>query len=461
MKNFKVEVSKWLEKYSLIKKAESESLLKEELHKEGFSILSINEIGDINITWNKFFFEILEKNWNIKIWTIVSNDIFKAYLKLKYELKYDLKYIYLDKETSLEEKEKIIKELETHYILYLETNKKNIDKKQSEIDSKIKTIKKDSIDSLDSFQMKKELDYVYEIIDRVLFKLKNLLEINDNEYINFEKKEILKNIYTEIIKLKSSTNIYKLKQVWELALNKIWEIELEILENKKNEEYKNLLNETNKLLRQVWSKKLFIEKEKDIKYIFNNIFNNLIWFLKSNKKEKKVEIDTTSIWYLKNKHLLNKYETRLKQLKKEKIQNFLIYILPTKSNIEKKLEFTLKEKVIRQNLVILKWRINWGISSYVKIIKWYKYFIDKLLIFINFFKKPILLILFIYSFIFLIINLINNYKIAKIDISFNWMFYFIYFIIILILIKLTKWIFSLILNIVIFLFLFIFWVINF
>jgi hypothetical protein len=94
--------------------------------------------------------------------------------------------------------------------LYLEENKKNINKKQSEIESKIKDSKDDSIDS---FEMKKELDNVYKIIDKVLSKLKNLLEINDSEYISSEKKELLKNIYTEIVKIKSSTNIYKLRQI--------------------------------------------------------------------------------------------------------------------------------------------------------------------------------------------------------------------------------------------------------
>lgn len=460
MKNFKVEVSKWLERYNLIKKAESESLLRDELHREGFSILTITEIGDIDVTWNKFFFEILEKNWTIKIWTIVSNDIFKAYLKIKYELKYDLKYIYIDKDTSTEEKEKIIKELEIHYNLYLEANKKQLNKKQLENDDRFKVIKEESTDS---FQMKKELDYIYKIIDRVLFKLRNVLELNDNEYIDFQKKELLKNIYNEIIKLKNSTNIPKLKQIWELALNKIWEIELSILENKKNEEYKNLLSETNKLLREVWSKKSFIEKDKDLVYIFNKLLKEVFLYIKSNKKEKrkKIEIDTTSTAYLKNKHLLNKYESRLKQLEKEKRQNFLIYFIPNKSNLEKKLEYIIKEKVIRQNLIILKWRISWGIFSYIKLIKWYNYFIERLLNFVKFFEFPILLILIVYTVIFLSINLFNSFWVTDINLNFNWMFYFIYFNILLILIKLTKWIFSLGFNIVFFIFLFIFWVINF
>lgn len=92
MKNFKVEVSKWLEKYNLIRKAESESLLKELLHKEWFSVLSIQTMDNIEVEWNKFYFEIFQ-NGEWKVGTIVSKDIFKAYLRLKDNLKYDLKYI--------------------------------------------------------------------------------------------------------------------------------------------------------------------------------------------------------------------------------------------------------------------------------------------------------------------------------------------------------------------------------
>lgn len=460
MKNFKVEVSKWLEKYNLIKKAENELLLRQELHKEGFSILSINEIGDIEVFGNKFFFEILEKDGNIKIWTIVSNDLFKAYLKIKYELKYNLKYIYNDNNNTQEEKNKIIKELEIHYKIYLESNKKEIDEKLLKQNEKIKVVIEESTGT---FQMKKEIDENYKIIDKVLLKLKNISEINDSEYITLKKKDLLKNIYNEIIKIKTWTNINKLKQIWEIALVKIWEIELKILENKKWEEYKLLLSETNKLLKQVWSKKSFIEKDKDLGYIFNNLIKEIILFVKSNKKEKKkkIQIDTISTGYLKNKHLLNKYQIKLNQIKEEKRKNFIIYFIPNQKNLEKKQEIALKEKVIKQNLMILKSRINGTIFSYIKIIKWYNYFIERLLKILNFFKNPILIISFIYSFIFIVLNLLNSLSIIQIVLNFNGMFYFIYFNIVFILLQLTKWILSLSFNIVFLSFLFIFWVINF
>jgi hypothetical protein len=61
--------------------------------------------------------------------------------------------------------------------------------------------------------MKKELEETYKIIDRVLIKMDFFIKLENNEYLNFEKKEKLKQIHQEIIKLKTSTNIFKLRQI--------------------------------------------------------------------------------------------------------------------------------------------------------------------------------------------------------------------------------------------------------
>lgn len=459
MKNFKVEVSRWLEKYVLIRKAETESWLKEELHKEWFTLLSIQGIESIDVSGNKFYFEIIENNGTTKIGTIVSNDIFKAYLKIKYELKYNLAYIYLHQNTSLEEKQKIIKELEWHYQIYLESNKKEIQKKQEVEEIKLKNVVEESVDT---FAMKKELDQVYKVIDKVLIKLKFFLDLWENQYINFEKRELIRNVYNEVIKIKNSTNIPKLKQIWELALQKVWELELQILEAKKDDESKQLLRETNKLLREVGSKTTFIEKDKDLWYILSSFVKKVQDNIETTKKPvKKVEIDKTSMWFLKNKSLFIKYDAKLKELQKEMMQNFLVFLIPTESNIEKRDYFQLKKKVIEQNLTILKSRITWKTVSYVKIVKWYKYFIDKMVNFLNFFNLSIMMIIIIYSLLFILLTTLTQLWILNAKIDFNGMFYFIYFNILFILLKYTKGLISLFFNIVILTFLFIFWVINF
>lgn len=460
MKNFKIEAVKWVETFHLIKTAESEKWIRDDLHKEGFVIVSIVEIWDIQISGNKFFFEIIDTNGNIKIGTIVSNDVFKAYLKIKYEMKYNLKYIYQDQNTSIIEKERILKELENHYTLYQEINKKQIQEKEIK-DNTTKNIVIE--EKTDTFVMQKEIEKYTLMIEKVLLKLKNILEWEQNEFFNPSKKELLKNIYTEILKVKTSTNVNKLKQVGEIALLKIWELELEILENKKDEKYKNLLHETNILLKEAGSKKTFIEKDKDLNYIFNTAIKNFFVFIKSIKRQKtkKVEIDTTSTWYLRNKYLLNKYEAKWIKIKKEKLHNFIIYLIPSQKNSEKKEEFLLKEKVIQQNIMILKSRLEWSHFSYTKIVKGYYYFIEKILTYLNFFNNSFLIIISIYSIIFLIIYIWNNIWYSHIMINFNGMYYFIFINILFILFKTTRWLLSLIFNIVIFIFLFIFWVINF
>lgn len=458
MKTFKIEVAKWLQKFNLVKKANSEAELKEQLHKEWFSILSIQSIEESEIDWNKYFFEILN-NWELKTWTIVSNDIFKAYLKIKYQLKYDLKYIYQNQEETLIEKEKIIHDLESQYRIYLEANKKNLEQKSK----KEEVIKKEVVEeTTDSFLMKKEIDNVYNILNKALEKLKYFIEIQNNEYLDFEKKEKLKYIYTEILKLKSWTNIAKLKEIWELALIKIWEIELKILETKRDENSKKLLKETNKLLKEVWSKSSFVAKEDDFWYIIKTFFNSIKETLSPSKEKKeKFSIDTTSWTFLKTKLLIEKYESKLKELRKEKLKNFLIYIIPSKENNKLKINLYLKEKVLKQNIMIFKSRLTWKTFSYTKVLKWYYTFVWKIIYILNIAKIPVLFLVLFYSIIFLLLNLFNYFKIYNLEINFYWLFYFILLNLILILIKYTSWTFSLIFNIVFFSFLFIFWVINF
>lgn len=458
MKNFKVEVSKWLEKYNLIRKAESESLLKDMLHKEWFSVLSIQTMGDIEVDGNKFYFEIIQ-NWELKVWTIVSKDIFKAYVKIKDNLKFDLKYIYLDKDTSLNEKEKIIHELHEQYRIYLDANKKEIQKKEEIEKDKIKVVEEAKIED---FHMKKELDEVYEIITKVMQKLRYFIELPNNTYLDFEKKEKLKDLHNTLVKLKNSTNITKLRQIWELALTKVWELELKILESTKNTEAKKLLWETNKLLKEVWSKMNFVPKEDDIWYIIKTFLRDIAGFLKpSIQKKQKFSIDTSSSSYLKTKLLIEKYEKKLKILNKEKKQKFIIYIIPSPQNNKIKENFYLREKVIKQNLVILKSRLTGKTYSYTKIVKWYYTFLEKILGFIYFLKVPLFFLIFFYWSVFLFLNILNFIWLYQMNINFYGMFYFLFLNIAFLLLSFVRWFFSLSFNIVILSFLFIFWVINF
>jgi len=463
MKNFKVVVSKWTKKITLIKKAENEIILKWELHKEGYSILSIEEIWDIEIKWNKFYFEIIQ-NWSIKKWTISSNDIFKAYLKIKEELWYEVKYIYYKEDCSEQEKKEIIYDIEEQYKIYKKIHKKEITEINKEKINKQKTTKDD--ENTDYFYTKKQLEKSYELLDKVIKKIDYLLNFEDNSYIDFKKKETLKNINNELIKLKSSTNIVKIKQIWELALIKTWELELKILESKKDENTRALLKETNKLLKNLWSKRNFIEKDKDIVLILKNFLNSIINFILEKKQEilekkSRPKIDTKSSSYLKTKALYNKYVQKEKQLNKEILKNIYIYFIPNKKNKEKIEYYSLRKAVLSQNIKLLKNKLTWKKFSYILIVKWYNYFILKFLEVLYFFKNLLIIITIIYSFFFMLFNLMSFLWYINYNINYTWLFYFIFINLAFLLLNYTKWIITLIINVALLSFIYIFWIINF
>lgn len=459
MKTFKVVVLKWTQNFTLIRKAESEFQLKEDLHKEGFSVWSIEELQESEISWNKYYFDV-RQNGTIKTWTISSQDIFRSYIKIKYELNYDLVYLYYTPETPLEEKQKIIHDLEEQYKIYLEVNKKELQKEKEKNEEKISstTIKEESIDS---FQMKKEIEWVTRIIERVLVKMKGFIEIPDNDLISYEKREKLKAVYEEVNKLKTSTNIYKLKEIWELWLIKVWEIELSILETKKSEEVRKLLAETNKLLKSVGSKESFIEKEKDIGYLLEKWVNSLLDGFKKEKKRDVEILDKQSNAYTKTKVLYNKYEKKSKEVQLEILKNIHIFLIPTKENQKKSEYLLLKQKVIKQNMMILKAKLTKPLFSYTKIVKWYDTIVQKILDFLYYLRSPLYVFIFIYSALFIFLESLKFYWGIQLEVNYNGIFYFLLLLFFYIFVHFSKWLVTLIFNFVIFSFIFIVWVINF
>jgi len=100
MANYKIAVSKDGKKYNIVFKAENEALARERVHKEWYSILSLQEIFGKKEIWNTFIFEWI-KLWEYKQGKIVWNDIFKSYVKLRKDLDYDVKYIYSEEDNNL------------------------------------------------------------------------------------------------------------------------------------------------------------------------------------------------------------------------------------------------------------------------------------------------------------------------------------------------------------------------
>ena len=463
MNKFKISASKGQKKYSLVLSAASEDQAKQRVHSEWYSILSITPITEADISWNKFIFS-WTLNGKMKSWTIIWDDIFKIYLKLKDDLWYKLSELYpeSDKDMSDEEKSKILQNLDSSY------SHESRGKKSEPKERKKQSITEKK--SLEGFYMKKELDETYAMIDTVIEKLQSL--IVNPKLVDESKKQKLTDVYNSIIKIKKSTNIEKLKQVGEAALLKIWEIELQTLEESKNERSKKLLSETNKLLKQVWSSTQFKEKNKDINYLFW-LF---VWDLKQKientkdikkkifeKKEKKL-IDKESYSFLKTLLLLDKYKKRLKHNNKEIIKNISSFIFPVgKKASDAREKILLKRKVIKQNISLLNAKKSGKIISYTWVIKGYKKSVEKLVSLIKIFDSYIFYVVISYCVLFILyLNMVHLwYAFSGYNFNYTGVFYFIFLLSAFILTSVSRWLFLLSLNFVILFFILIFWVVNF
>jgi len=460
MKKFKIVVSKNKKKYTLVFHSENETKAKERAHKEWYSILSVTEIWEEDITWNKFIFRWIKNN-EVKSWMIIWDDIFKVYIKLKESLNYNIEYIYPENEKNITdtEKQNILKEIKEQYTIF-KKNKSKLDLKKIKEEINAEKNKKRK---KEQFYLQKELDETYSIIVFVLKKIKIILEWNSKNKLNIVEKEKFKLIYNEIVKLKKTTNISKLKEIWELALFKIWKLEVEILNKHKDKETSILLKETNTLLKKIGSKKYFIENRKTFKYILNPIIlkiKEFFDFFEKDKKKKKV-LDKTSYIYLKTSLLITKYNKRLEENNIKIFKNIIIFILPFWKNKEKRDNLLLRRKVIKQNILLLRTKLLWKIISYTRIknniIILFKK-IDKRLII---FRKISFNITIFYSLLFILYITYYYYFFDGIYINYKWIMYFIILILVYIATLFSKWFISLIFNFVILFFIVIIWVINF
>jgi hypothetical protein len=229
-------------------------------------------------------------------------------------------------------------------------------------------------------------------------------------------------VYQNIIQIKSSTNISKLKEIWELALLRIGQIELEVLEKEKNIYAKEYLKETNKLLKKIGSDKHFIEKDKDIRAIIDKFLKkgktSLKKWKENRKKNKKIEVDKTSYDYLKSAALLNRYKQRYKELRKEIIKKSYYPFISSKKE-----EFTrmmLTRWVLRQNIIIMKAKKSWKVYSYTKLVKWYERAFEILHNLLEGLNSYLFAVVAIFSFLFVFFLNFNYFLTTSSEASFNY-----------------------------------------
>ncbi|USN57945.1 MAG: hypothetical protein H6767_06375 [Candidatus Peribacteria bacterium] len=125
MPKFKLAVSKGQKKYSIVVNAEHEQEAREKVHNEGYSILGVELFEGKELQGKKFYFEV-ESGGKEKTGSIIGDDIFKIYLKLKLGLGYTVKLLYVeeDKDLPQDQKQKIVQDLEKQFVLYEQRQKK-------------------------------------------------------------------------------------------------------------------------------------------------------------------------------------------------------------------------------------------------------------------------------------------------------------------------------------------------
>lgn len=451
--NFKFIVSKNQKRYDLIINANSEFEARDRVHREWYSILSVEEVTNLNILWNKFLFTII-KDQETKNGVIYWEDIFKAYLKLKKEFWYDVVTLFAeeDKDKPEEYKKEVLKRVEEEYFLFSNKNKKQDDEI---LDQAKKQHVKENILEQD-FYLKKELEEVYKLTDFVLKKLQNL--INSAYFdISTEQKEKLTFILNSLISIKNSRNINKLREILELALIKIWKLELEYLEKTKDKKIGLLLKETNTLLKNTGSKTQIIEKNKDIWYILSQKLLVIKKIINDYKKDDSYKEDKETHSYIKTMVLLKKYQEKKQEVDKEYKKNmyFLFW------NKDKKEALDIRRTVINQNISILEAKLKWRILSYTKIIKGYRILEEMFLNIIKYILSHITVIVIVFCFIFLIFINLSYYSLFPVDISSDWLLIFIYFILLFLFLNLARGFSSFIFYFVFFIFLNIFFTVNF
>ncbi len=450
MQKYKIVASKSQKKYTIIVSADSETEAKEKIHKEDYSILSVSQISEAEIKGQKFIFQV-EIKGDIKNGIIVGKDIFKVYIKLRDEMGYKIIFLYPEGDeahNNAEKKQKIMSQLEHWYEMQKQTQK-------------IQTIQKENDEK---FYHSKELQQTQLLVEKVLSKLDSILTSSSKAWILSEQITKLTKIYEKLIHMRGSTNVEKLKEISELALLKIGEIELQIVESNKDTQSRELLQETNDLLKKIGSNKKYIEADKDFKKIIKDFVSQFhfdsSWKKDSLLKKKESLIDTKSYSFLKTLLLLEKYKEKKKANSKEIHKNFILFLNPlNKSELKEKL--ILKRKVIEQNISILKAKKNGTISSYTSVKKGYKKTVENMYE-ILFFQSRLFFILFLILLFFFILSLtlsrfaiISVWPQAHLIIWFLLLLLWYYFCIS------SKNLSLLSLNIVFFFFIFIFFRVNF
>ncbi len=393
---FRAICSKWNQKLTLSISAWSIDEARELLHGQGYSIMEIQENNSSEMkkdsSWENFFYFDAMINGQTKSWKIQSTDVFKAYTKLVDGLGYNILSIYTTEGMNEAQKKVITAKVKDGYSLYKQSMGIDVSQKHIQTEKEV-----DNIGI--SPQLLKELSHYNAIIDSTIEKIQNLF-LKYHNTMTPEKKQELENIENSLAQSKWASNVWRLKTIVENALTIIWSVESDLIKWGVDGEKQKLLEETNSLLKQIWSsERIETNDEKSV-----DIGKSISWFFQSfqkkevSKTEQKKKVDTNSFIFYKNLRELNIYKANLNKV----VIDILKALLSLQFAQVKRLR--LKKKLLEQDIQIIDNRIHNKNISYTKIVKGTRYYVDILLKMFQKIGDILLYSLLFYTIFYTIIN---------------------------------------------------------
>ncbi|MFO0763543.1 MAG: hypothetical protein U0518_01565 [Candidatus Gracilibacteria bacterium] len=384
MPYFRVRAARGSEKLDFLIRASDIGEATNEVHKSGYTILSIEEQANQSNEKKQIFyfdaFVILPTGAKEKkTGQIQSDDAFHAYQTLVEQYNCQIERIYTDIHSSDEDKLLVTAKVADAYHVYLEQKNtktfiQNIGSNQSKTPEK-KTGGTQSLDDDLSPVLKKEIALYQGLIDTVLFKIENITS-KYNDVLSSEKRATLQLLYSTLRQTKNITNIAKLKLVGETALKKIGELEVDIVRKQGGEQKNELLKETNNLLKQFGSKtsvggvdndvskkveKLLRSWTRDI----TNFFALLSASEEGDKKTSTGSVGSGDYGYYNQLQRLELYREKL-------AVNQNLYKLEKDETQRDRI--SAKIRLIEQNIALINARVGGKEVSYTRIVKGIYYY---------------------------------------------------------------------------------------
>lgn len=395
---FQATCSKWNKKLTLTLNATDIEAARSALHSQWYSIIEIHNIQEWAGADGNFFYFDAKVNWLLQSGKIQSTDIFKSYKKLTEDLKYDIIYIYTNEWMPEESKKLITAKVKDGYRLYRESMGEDVD---MEDELRWKTQDQQDMQEI-SWEVLKEIAKYGTVIDSSIEKIQNLF-LKYHQTITPEQRLSLEGLENTLIQTKWTKNIWKMRNVVENWLRSIWEIELSLLKIGMTEEKKQFLEETNALLKQVWSKDRIEskeDKENSLEFKINNLFTRTTKATVPGieKKEKK---DTNSFIYFKNKRELDIYKKKLSSIEIEIIKTILTFQF---SQLKK---LFLKRKLVSQNIEIIDNRINNRIISYTQMIHGMEYYVKSIFSVVEIITNIFFYTMYLYTIAYIVLHILD------------------------------------------------------